>query len=314
MLYAMEGLSMPEGDVYALDGYSNDPVFRSFVKRMLLVMVNSADRSATRGALHKEVHYNKTLKLPAEVKSVSGRHLYPLMDAFERKHEGIRHYLNTGKGVDLQYLDSQIAEKVMLHFSRMNYAILPVHDSFILHHALEKELGKAMDEAFYEVFGQRIGRGVKYRSIEERQKREKEERRKVAWGKMLTETLDSLEDSLNLFGPTFKEELFEIFSARPEEERGDKNFIQDVVKKVERQFALKLLPLARKLKEQGGADVVQEMQKLLQACEVIESTIENPAAEFPGPLHSHDDLFTEDKQFSIYHSFLDEHWKAKYKA
>ena len=57
---------------------------------------------------------------------------------------------------ELQYTDSCIAEKVMLRFIKSDDApALPVHDSFIMHHAFGEELGEleeAMRRAFYEHF------------------------------------------------------------------------------------------------------------------------------------------------------------------
>ena len=43
-------------------------------------------------------------------------------------------------------LDSILAEDVMLHFSKMDYPALPVHDSFIMHRAFGSsgELEEAM--------------------------------------------------------------------------------------------------------------------------------------------------------------------------
>jgi len=180
MLYAKEGLSMPEGDVYCLDGYSNDDIFREFVKRMLLVMVNSLNRSKARGALHEEVHLKKTLELPVEVNSTGGEDLYPLMDAFELKHAKIKHYFCTGVGIDLQYLDSQIAEKVLLNYAKRGRAILPLHDSFIIHHGLEKELKEAMEKAFFDIFGVSTKVDLKYNTIDERRKEEDEYEKKDA--------------------------------------------------------------------------------------------------------------------------------------
>ena len=92
------------------------------------------------------------------------------MDAFEKKHEKIRHYFCTGKGIDLQNLDSKMAEKVMLTFSKgggMQYAILPLHDSFIIHHGWEVISKKTMKKAFREVFGCTPKVDLKYHSLEE---------------------------------------------------------------------------------------------------------------------------------------------------
>ena len=100
------------------------------------------------------------------------------MDAFETKHNKIIHYFNTGKGIDLQYLDSQMAEKVMLHFAKMGYPALPMHDSFILHHGLEKELKEQMHKAFRHLFGVECKIDLKYNTIEERQKEHELEKKR----------------------------------------------------------------------------------------------------------------------------------------
>ena len=61
MLYAMEKLPMPKGDVYHLKGYSNDETFRRFVKQLLLIMVNADSRETVRKAIHSAVHRDKEL-------------------------------------------------------------------------------------------------------------------------------------------------------------------------------------------------------------------------------------------------------------
>lgn len=63
------------------------------------------------------------------------------------------HYFGTGVGLRLQYRDSILAEKVMLKFASQGYACLPVHDSFIVHHALLDDLTNAMQETFEVEFG-----------------------------------------------------------------------------------------------------------------------------------------------------------------
>lgn len=169
MLYAMEKLPMPKGDVYHLPGHSNDQTFRKFVKQLLLIMVNAESRKKARKAIHSAVHLEKSLELPPEIPSTKKADLDPVMDAFEKKHEKIRHYFCTGKGIDLQNLDSKMAEKVMLRFVRfvgMTYAILPLHDSFVIHHGLEETLKETMENAFLEMFGCPIRVDLKYNSLE----------------------------------------------------------------------------------------------------------------------------------------------------
>ena len=53
MLYAMQGLSLP-GDPYRLEGYPDTPEMRSFLKPLLLMIVNAKDeQGAIRGMRDK---------------------------------------------------------------------------------------------------------------------------------------------------------------------------------------------------------------------------------------------------------------------
>ena len=54
----------------------------------------------------------------------------------------------------------------------MGYAILPMHDSFIIHHGLEQELKDCMNSAFRDRFGVDIQVDLKYNSIDVRSKQE----------------------------------------------------------------------------------------------------------------------------------------------
>ena len=79
-----------------------------------------------------------------------------LKQAILDAHKPIADVFFHGHGNELQYTDSCIAEKVMLQFIKSDDApVLPVHDSFIMHHAFGEELGEleeAMRRAFYEHF------------------------------------------------------------------------------------------------------------------------------------------------------------------
>jgi hypothetical protein len=160
MLYAMEKLPMPEGDVYYLDGYSNDSTFRRFVKRMLLIMVNTDDREKVRQALHEEVHRGNPenrLALPEEIGATTQEAIYPVIETFEKKHSIIAHKFCIGAGIDLQYEESQLAEQILLHFARQGKPCLPIHDSFIVEYRHRDELVDIMKKAFQDRFGKESG-------------------------------------------------------------------------------------------------------------------------------------------------------------
>ena len=69
-------------------------------------------------------------------------------------HQPIKHHFYTGVGLRLQRLDSDVAEKVMLHFAQSYIAILPLHDSFLMHDGHENSLKKVMRDAFENVISE----------------------------------------------------------------------------------------------------------------------------------------------------------------
>lgn len=74
-------------------------------------------------------------------------------DAIIRFHEPIAQHFYTGVGLRLQRMDSDIAEIVLLHFAKKGIAILPLHDSFMMHHGYETWLEPVMRQAFEDVVG-----------------------------------------------------------------------------------------------------------------------------------------------------------------
>ena len=83
-----------------------------------------------------------------------------LRDRIIRSHKPIGDLFFRGHGNHLQFQDSCIAERIMLHFAGMDAPALPVHDSFILHHGYGEsgEVEEAMRRAFYEEVGAHISK------------------------------------------------------------------------------------------------------------------------------------------------------------
>jgi len=130
MLYAQEGMNLSE-DAYDI-GISDE--HRDVVKQLFNAMVQMTkpqDRPP------RNVKFSQTRKTWKQLRSL-------ILD----KHESIKDKFFCGIGNRLQYEDSQIAEKVMLHFARQDVAVLPVHDSFVVQRSLQPELIDAMSEAF----------------------------------------------------------------------------------------------------------------------------------------------------------------------
>jgi hypothetical protein len=134
ILYALEGMACPD-DPYDV---GLDPKHRDLVKEVLNKMINAPDR----------------FMKPAGFDSAGlGMTFAELQDLIRVKHGQIAKYFKTGFGLNAQFIDSQIAERVLLHFAARSIPCLPIHDSFIMHHGYESELEDQMLMAFREVTG-----------------------------------------------------------------------------------------------------------------------------------------------------------------
>ena len=139
MVYFLRGAKMGDEDAY-------DRVFdcehRDIVKEAFNAMIQASTNLT---------HKPKKLDL-SEVDFDWATLKQAILDA----HKPIADVFFQGHGNHLQFIDSCIAEKVMLQFIKSDDApVLPVHDSFIMHHAFGEELGEleeAMRRAFYEHF------------------------------------------------------------------------------------------------------------------------------------------------------------------
>jgi len=138
ILYAMGNLAFPD------DPYDS--------------LVKGVPRKVCKKAFNAMLNSPKVLKtLPDLRLSQYGTTFAILSAAIIERHKPIAHHFYTGIGKELQRKDSDMAEDVMLHFAKMRVPVLPVHDSFVMHHGYEKELQDVMAKAFKGRFGRDIG-------------------------------------------------------------------------------------------------------------------------------------------------------------
>ena len=137
MLYALEGIELGSEDTHIIEGYGSE--YREQVKRAIYIIINAETRDKAIYAI------NSKLTLPINETAQD------LFNQLELKHPKIAKYFATGKGIELQYIDSQIAEKVMLRLARDNIVALPVHDSFIVRMSHINDLKEEMYKAYKEV-------------------------------------------------------------------------------------------------------------------------------------------------------------------
>ena len=71
-----------------------------------------------------------------------------LIEKFKSVHHPIRHHLFKGVGLQLQNIESKIANRVLLHFAEKNILCLCIHDSFRIAEQHKEELITVLEEAY----------------------------------------------------------------------------------------------------------------------------------------------------------------------
>lgn len=130
LLYQRAGKRRPDGDLYALKGFS-----RSLAKVATLVAIN-ADGTET-GAISEILAGNPDLceenginhRSPSAIRAAVEK----LIAAIKRKHWRIAEFFGSGAGAELMRTDSDMAVEIMLEMiSRTGLCPLVVHDSFLV--------------------------------------------------------------------------------------------------------------------------------------------------------------------------------------
>ena len=135
ILYADEGIVLEE-DAYDI-GIGRE--HRDIVKQSFNAMVQAKSKLTTPP---KDIDWKST-----------GKSWKALRQLILDKHEPIKDSFFCGMGNRLQFKDSQLAERIMLHFAKRDVPVLPVHDSFIIRRGLFSELVNAMHKEFEKMFG-----------------------------------------------------------------------------------------------------------------------------------------------------------------
>ena len=137
LLYAELQQACSMEDHYVFGKLTKD--FRPITKTIVMIMINAKTEVSALTSIKKqglfEGGYPKGVNSPEEY-----------LKEIRLHHQPIEQYFSSGKGVELQYKDSQIAEGVMLEM--LPEICLPVHDSFIVKETLKERLEEVMNEQF----------------------------------------------------------------------------------------------------------------------------------------------------------------------
>ena len=139
MLYLEEGLSLPVEDVYMLKGIPDES--RTMLKIALQIILNSPTKNTATRKIKHEYPESSDPELFSKFSHSK------IIKAFRKKHYQIEKYFYKGHGVKLQFIDSEIAEDILLCLAAKGIVALPVHDSFLVQRIHLKELIETMKEA-----------------------------------------------------------------------------------------------------------------------------------------------------------------------
>lgn len=140
ILYAEIGLPVVS------DPYSIDSFPRSHVKMMFMMMLNNSNKNSAIKAMLSEAHrLGETLDY---------RYCGRIIDVITEQHKLIAHFFYTDAWQWLQKTDSDIAALVMKELIKINEAVLPIHDSFVVREDMLERLIEIMKDAFKQTTGQ----------------------------------------------------------------------------------------------------------------------------------------------------------------
>lgn len=184
LIYWLQGVPVPDGDLYTLAGFPDET--RKVVKQSLLTLINAKTRTKGMNSIREHIAGIKVRKrvvngkyetvkkkIPDDDRIVlpPGVKIEKVIDAFEEKHVAIKNWFFSGKGVELQYWDSEIAIEILLRLAEEGVPCLPLHDSFVVSHPQERGLRLIMNEAFYKITGRYPKMDAKDSLIDENKKR-----------------------------------------------------------------------------------------------------------------------------------------------
>jgi len=142
ILYAWENIDIPDNrDLYDIGLSGSDRYLEK--SRDLIKTYTNAILNDDSGNFRLNKADLTTLKLSHK----------ELKSRVYESHKPIIKYFSTGVGLKTMFIDSQIAEKIMLYYLYDNVVVLPIHDSFIIRAGFETDLENTMKRIFYEVVG-----------------------------------------------------------------------------------------------------------------------------------------------------------------
>jgi hypothetical protein len=148
MLYIRETGVLAGFDPYKIDGENTDDFVRKIAKSLLLIMINSKAGKNIQKAFRWNIDRNGKYSVRERETIDQTIDIDAVIDKIKKHNKTIASYFSSNEGIKLQFIDSQIVERVVTSLMRQGIVSLPVHDSFLVAERYESELIEAMKEAF----------------------------------------------------------------------------------------------------------------------------------------------------------------------
>jgi len=176
ILYQLRDLLLGDKEPYIVSKGNDHEGKRALYKRLMLAGVNAKTDKGCITAVIDEVEANPQDYPPVTVKRQTFRNqLKKMLQELKEHHTEIADDINSGKGLRCQYIDSEIAYKVITKMTDKDIPVLCMHDSFICMDKDAKEVKQVMVQAYVEVMTRETNRRKKQVRLTEQDVKSKAE-------------------------------------------------------------------------------------------------------------------------------------------
>lgn len=153
LAYALEGINYAALKQKPYELVDNDPD-KELNKLIMLTAINAKNDHLTASAVFDELREDGKLQA---YKITSHEPIATKLQLLKLKHNPIRDYIASSKGIYLQYYDSVVMEQLINYFTSRNIPILTIHDSVIC----KQEHQSAVREQMHKLFANMINTHIK---------------------------------------------------------------------------------------------------------------------------------------------------------
>ena len=140
ILFAKQGLPIPPDPYAFVPRVNGNAALRTHAKITFLALLNAKSKRTSEPRQFDTQAHGMT----AESFRQSVKDAFPMLPGV----------FGSGIGLRLQREDSDLAERIMMHFADLRIPVLPVHDSFIIAADHQSALVSVMETVFYDAYGQ----------------------------------------------------------------------------------------------------------------------------------------------------------------